>query len=245
MIYYVTYLKDSIGQNYLGIKLNKETIEPFLEKLKDILKDEFEEYTNYQRKRDNGHYHITTINSMDYNKLSKEIGISKFVNSLDNIFNYPIDDLKMMGIGTAQKNENKTFYIVCKSDKLDAIRKRYDLADHDFHITLGFKYKDVFGVRKNQVVNFNSPLRSIILNKYEEYKNWDFIKKIKNFDLDENLEIIPIDVKDNYIVFNIGEHIINVAYIEEENYLRIMVKYKTDQKLNRLSMNKTLELLKK
>ena len=35
MIYYVTYLKDTIGNNYLGIKFNNEVINPFLDKLKE------------------------------------------------------------------------------------------------------------------------------------------------------------------------------------------------------------------
>ena len=32
MIYYVTYLKDTIGNNYIGIKFNNEVIDPFLDK---------------------------------------------------------------------------------------------------------------------------------------------------------------------------------------------------------------------
>ncbi len=244
MIYYASHVKDSIGQNYLGIKINKESIEPFLKKLKEYLKDDFDEFTGYQQKRDNG-YHITIVNSMDYNKLSKEMGISNFISSLEKVFSYPIDDLKMMGIGTAQKNENKTFFIVCSSDKLDAIRKRYNLGEHDFHITIGFKFKDVFGVRKNQIMDFESPLKSIILKEYEEYRNWDFIKNIKNFKLDKNLEIIVVDIKSTYIVFNVGEYIINVGYMDDSNELRILVEYKTDKKVNRMPMPKILELLKK
>jgi hypothetical protein len=244
MIYYISHIKDSIGQNYLGIKIDKQNIELFLKKLKEHLKDDYDQFIENQQKRDGSNYHLTVINVMDYNKLSKELGISNFVNSLDKIFSYPIDDLKMLGIGTAQKNENKTFFIVCDSDKLNAVRKRYNLSDHDFHITIGFKYKDVFGVRKNQTMNFESPLKSIILKKYEEYKNWDFIKNIKNFNLDKNLEIIPIDIKENYIVFQLGDYIINVGYMDDTNELRILVEYRTNEKHNRMPMPKILDILK-
>jgi hypothetical protein len=78
--------------------------------------------------------------------------MDKFINSLESIFHYEIDDLYMRGIGTATKNTNTTYFIVCNSDKLDAIRKRFNLPEHDFHITLGFNLKDVFGVRKNEVI---------------------------------------------------------------------------------------------
>ena len=150
MTYYITHLKDTIGNNYLGIKLPNGAVQLFLNQLKDIIGDaDFEKYTDLQQKRDHGEHHITVINVMDYNKISKEMGIDNFINSLEKIFKYEIDDLKMLGIGTATKNENRAYFIVCDSDKLAAIRIRYNLPKQDFHTTLGFLYKDVFGVPKN------------------------------------------------------------------------------------------------
>ena len=130
----------------------KHVVEPFLNELKDILGEEdYNEFTEQQIKRDGGHYHITVINVADYNRLCKHMGVDKFVNSLDPIFKYPIDDLKLLGIGRAQRNENVAFFIVCNSEKLDAVRTRYELNKQDFHITLGFLHRDVFGVRKNEI----------------------------------------------------------------------------------------------
>jgi hypothetical protein len=154
MTYYLNYLKDTIGNNYLGINIYLEIAQPFLNELKEIIGEEdFKIYTDNQKKRDHGHYHITVINVMDYNKLSKEEGVDKFVNSLEPIFKYEIDDLRLMGIGTATKNENRAYFVVCESDKLDAIRTRYNLPKQDFHITLGFKWKDVFGVPKKELIS--------------------------------------------------------------------------------------------
>jgi hypothetical protein len=96
---------------------------------------------------------MTVINVMDYNRLSKDMGVDKFINSLELVFDYEIDDLEMLGIGTATKDTNTAYFIVCKSDKLDAIRTRYELPKHDFHVTLGFDAKDVFGVPKNKVID--------------------------------------------------------------------------------------------
>lgn len=151
MIYYVTYLKDSIGQNYLGLKIPNEVINPYLEELKKHLGGDFDLYTSNQQKRDDGHYHITVINVADYNRLCKS-GMDSFINSLEKMFHYEIDDLNMKGIGMATKADNNTYFIVCESDKLDAIRTRFDLPKHDFHVTLGFNPKDVFGVRKNEIM---------------------------------------------------------------------------------------------
>jgi hypothetical protein len=51
----------------LGIKFDNHTIEPFLNKLKDILtEEEYEIYTGNQQKRNQGSYHMTVINVMDY-----------------------------------------------------------------------------------------------------------------------------------------------------------------------------------
>lgn len=152
MTYYITYLRDILGNNYLGIKVPNDIVTPFLDDLKEILDDDFDTYTGNQKRRDHDAYHITVMNAMDYNKLAKEAGLEKFINSLETVLNYEIDDLEMLGVGTATKGNNTTYFVVCNSDKLDAVRKRFDLGNQDFHITLGFDQKDVFGVPKNLVI---------------------------------------------------------------------------------------------
>jgi len=97
MIYYIKHLKDIIGNNYLGIDLPHTIIDKFLNDLKDILEDvDYNKFTENQIKRDGGSYHITVINVADYNRISKIMGIDKFINSLDPILKYPIDDLKLI-----------------------------------------------------------------------------------------------------------------------------------------------------
>lgn len=153
MTYYLTYLKDSIGNNYVGINVPEAIVEPHLERLKEILGEEdYQIFTQNQKMRDNGHYHITVINVMDCNKLSKEMGMVNFVKSVELAFEYPVEDLEMLGVGTASGKGNTTYFIVCQSDSLDAVRTRFNLPKHDFHVTLGFNTKDVFGVPKNEVI---------------------------------------------------------------------------------------------
>lgn len=147
---YITYIKDSIGYNYLGLKIQDEMVIPYLEKFKEVTGDQYDNLVLNQQIRDNEEYHITIINVSEYNKLLKEMG-SNFINSLHNIFNYDIDDLELLGIGSANRNNSTAYFIVCKSEKLDAIRTRYNLSKKDFHITIGFNPRDVFGCIKSEI----------------------------------------------------------------------------------------------
>jgi hypothetical protein len=153
MTYYVEHIKDAIGQNYLGIRIDSLEVLPFLDKLRSLLGNEdYDLYTQNQQARDHGVYHMTVINVMDYNRLAKGMGVDNFVKALQPIFDYEIDDLEMLGVGKAEAKGNTAYFVVCQSDKLEAIRTRFELPKHDFHITLGFNAKDVFGVPKNETI---------------------------------------------------------------------------------------------
>ena len=88
MIRRIEYLKDTLGNNYLGLAINPIEVEPYLEKLKAILGEQYEIYTGNQKNRDLGKYHITVINVMDYNSLINRLGIDTFVNSLEVVFDF-------------------------------------------------------------------------------------------------------------------------------------------------------------
>ena len=245
MIYYLTYLKDTIGNNYLGIDISKDTILPFLNELEDIIgEDDFKTYTELQQKRDAGHYHITVINVMDYNKLAKEMGIDGFVNSLEPIFKYEIDDVKMMGVGTATKNENRAYFVVCKSDKLEAIRSRFNLPEQDFHITLGFKFKDVFGVRKNEVLEKEEKFTKLLSAEYYKNDNWNFIKKIKNFNLNPESEIEVVEIGESRAKFSCDSHFMEVGLLDNENFW-IVAQYPIEKDLPRLSETEIAKIFNK
>jgi hypothetical protein len=146
----IEYIKDINGQNYLAIKVKLSNIQPFLDRLESELGEDFLLYTGNQIARDGGKYHITVINVMDYGRLVKSLGMDKFLSGLEPILEYEIDDLDMLGVGKAESKGNTSYFVVCESDKLDAVRTRFGLPKQDFHITLGFDKKDVFGVTKDK-----------------------------------------------------------------------------------------------
>jgi hypothetical protein len=90
---------------------------------------------------------------MEYGRLTKTMGVDKFVEALQPVLEYEIDDLQMLGVGKAEAKGNTAYFVVCDSDKLDAVRTRFELPKQDFHVTLGFSLKDVFGVPKNKILN--------------------------------------------------------------------------------------------
>lgn len=145
----IEYIKDNNGQNYLAIKVELSN-KPFLDRLESELGEDFLLYTGNQIARDGGKYHITVINVMDYGRLVKSLGMDKFLSALEPILEYEIDDLDMLGVGKAESKGNTSYFVVCESDKLDAVRTRFELPKQDFHITLGFDKKDVFGVTKDK-----------------------------------------------------------------------------------------------
>jgi hypothetical protein len=243
MQYFLSYIKDIAGNNYLGIKIERGLVEPYLVELKDILGSEYETYTKFQQERDHGSYHITVINVMDYNKLSK-LGMDKFINSLETIMKYPIDDLQMLGIGTAQKNENRAYFVVCRSEKLKSIRERYDLPEQDFHVTLGFKFKDVFGVRKNEVLKRDSKFIQLLGEEYLKSENFEFLRKIDNWDENPDLEITPVSLSDSFLKVKVGDYLMDIGITDDSNF-QVFTKYKDEKNLRRMPTSELLSIITK
>lgn len=243
MTYYINHIKDVLGNNYLGIKIPKSTLTPFVEDMKgELSKEDFESFTGLKNQRDNGEYHITVINVIEYNKLIKDMGMDKFTESLQKVFSFEIDDLKLLGLGSATKKENKAYFVVCESDKLDSVLSRYSLREKDFHITLGFKYKDVFGVRKNKVLTKKSPFLNKIKEEYNKLKNWNFVKDIENFDLGKDEEIIIVDISESLMKIKYKGYYMDVGVVDET--LRILTQYSMDiekAKMSQTEINKYIK----
>ena len=235
MVHKIEYIRDVVGNNYLGLDMKVSVIQPFLDDLKDIIgEDDYQTYTKLQQDRDHGKFHITLINVAEYGKLSNELGMDKFINSLEKILEYPIDDLKMLGVGTAVRNENRAYFIVCKSDKLDAVRKRYGLEPRDLHVTLGFLYKDIFGVRKNEVMKKNGRFLKLLSQEFYNNENWNFIKKIGNFDLDVKSDLIPVALDKSKMKFKCDGYFIDITFLEDGEKFWVVAKYPINKDLPRL-----------
>jgi hypothetical protein len=206
MIYRLEYIKDIVGTNFVGINIYKDAVLPFLEKMKHYTGDEYDEYVKYQQERDSGHYHCTIFNVADFHKISKDINN---INILDEIINTAeINDFQIIDVGSVQRNNNKCYFIVCRSKILQSIRRRFKLEEIDLHITIGFKWKDVHGIRKNEVLPNYEPFIHELSKYYYDFDNsFDFIKELENYDYDLNKEIFVVRISPTYANFKVGnEH---------------------------------------
>lgn len=218
----LTYIQDVIGNNYIGLDIPKWMVEPYINQMKEIIDNDklFDEYIKNKEARDRGHYHITVINVMDFNQLTKKLG-SKFIESLEVPFDIEITDLELLGVGTAQKNENRAYYVVCKSDILNEVRSRYGLPPIDLHITIGFKWKDVFGVPKNKETiikpetKFIKTIRSFWIGSG---RNFNFLFKISNLNLKEG-RLKIINISDENIRFSINQIVHNAKLIDDKLWI--------------------------
>lgn len=229
----IGYIKDTVGNNYLGISIWSTMIYPYIQQLREILGDSTDEYIKYQQDRDHGRNHITVINAADYNRLSKQYGIDKFVNSLEPILSHDFNDIRFMGIGTAERNGNRCYFIVVKSEQLQEVRRKYGLNDFDFHITIGFKYKDVHGVRKNEVMNISDPFLKLLKQKYYNNETFDFVKDIDGYELDNDIRVEPIKIEDTSATFRCGMDYITIVLIDGS--FKVVCKWQDSNKIPILS----------
>lgn len=131
-------LKDNSGLVYIGYDVDKKLIAPYLAQLKAHLGDKkFNTFRAGQAKRDHHRFHITLINPFEHPNV-KNIDVSKL----------PEITFKFEGLGTASKDADRTFFVVTSSEKAQQVRKQHGLKSKDFHVTVGFDAKDVFGVSK-------------------------------------------------------------------------------------------------
>ena len=109
------------------------------------------------------------------------------------------------------------------------------LDEKDLHVTLGFKWKDVHGVRKNELlVPTSSFMKKIKLEYEKDGESFEFIKGIKNFDLNIFKLIEPIQINDTNAIFRCGDNdYIQVSMIDDR--LTISGKWQDTNKLPILS----------
>lgn len=217
MNYYTTYLKNEKGENFLGLRIDESEIKIWLDKLKDFIGTvDFDIFTQNQKIRDNSKYYLTIISPSDYSECIENFGMDNFLNELDKrVFQFEVDDLEFRGIGTCTDGPNRSFFVVCKSDGISAIRTRFELPEIDLHITLGFDKKDVIGVRKNQLLKKGPKFLKLLEMEYYKNENWDFIKKIGNYTLDKTLELQPVELTDTTLTLKCGSHYIQIIYLED------------------------------
>lgn len=134
-------LTDNTGLTYFAGLVAKEDLTPYLAHLADILKNDFVTFRQGQQTRDHNQFHITIVNPYEYKDLSeKQTNLLK--SGIELCFN-------LLGLGTASNAKSQTYFVVAASSEGQKLRAALGLNEKDFHVTLGFKPQDVYGVSKN------------------------------------------------------------------------------------------------
>lgn len=132
-------LSDNTGLKYLAGIVNKADIEQYLNKMRVILGDEFEAYRHHQSARDHGSFHVTLVNPYEYQALAnKDAAVNQKIR------------VQLHGLGRVSQGEHTAYFVVASSSDGQFLRQKLLLQNKDFHVTLGFKTQDVFGVAKDQ-----------------------------------------------------------------------------------------------
>lgn len=240
---YLTYLKDLWTTNYVGIKIDSGIVETFLNQLKGELGDKYDMYVSAQKKRDIGSYHITVISTSEYNELLKNKGIDKTINSLEHFFDKELN-FTLTALGTAQKLDNKEYFVIVKSEELQEVRRYYGLPEKDFIITLGFYPSEVHGVRKNIVVPLKDPFLKLLSSEYYNHnQSFEFLRDFEFFDYDENKEIEVVEIGETRATFRVEQNYFTVSMVGDG--LRISAKWQETIKKPILSDTLIARKLKK
>lgn len=131
-------LKDDTGLVYVAVDIKPSQLKPYLDKMKSHLGAvDFAKYRAGQQKRDHNKFHLTLLNPFEYEKLVKA-----------NVALPTTVMIKLVGLGSAKNEKDRTFFVVAESAQAQAYRRTHKLPRKDLHVTLGFNENDVFGVSK-------------------------------------------------------------------------------------------------
>lgn len=147
---FISATKDVLGNSYIVIKFIKDDIiEDILDQWvyeidnTDVVVQERMNMVSNQILRDNSSHHITIINVAESKKIDHK--------TLEKLIGKEVE-IEICGIGKAidPKKNNEAHFVVIVSEDLKKVRKDLGLKEHDFHITIGFDNKDVFGQSKGK-----------------------------------------------------------------------------------------------
>lgn len=130
-------LEDNQGLKYIGGLVKVKDLAPYLAQMKKLITNDFTDYRDNQASRDHGEFHMTLINPYEY----KDVDQSKI--KLGEKLT-----ITLKGLGRVAKDNKDTYFVVVESSEAQLHRQQLELAAKDFHVTLGFKPEDVYGVSK-------------------------------------------------------------------------------------------------
>ena len=145
MVNRIEQVKDANGRNCLAVRIDSLELHGRLTEMRSLVdRKSYDLMTEAQAADFGGEYHISVIDAAEYDSFVKS-NPSRFVEALQAVFDYEIDDVVLAGLVSEKLDGFESYYVVCESEKLRAVRTRFGLATSGFHVTLGYQGKDVAG----------------------------------------------------------------------------------------------------
>lgn len=141
------FLKDILGQDYIGLDVDPTIPDKNGLTLNDILGIGYEEIpvfdllNNNLLNRNSDTYHLTVFNVMEYTS-RKNFNTDIIGNEIKS------EQIEYKGIGSISQGEKTTYFVVVDCPILNDIRYLYGYNSKDLHITIGFTHKDLFNAPK-------------------------------------------------------------------------------------------------
>ena len=128
------------GDPYLSAIVDRAALHPYLDALRSYLgENRANRYILNLKRRNAGTFHITVLSPFEYGKVFGRLEHNVRVHG----------HAVLHGVGCVQRPTEETYYIVVTCSEFAHFRHSLDLPPRDFHITLGFRTRDIHNVRKD------------------------------------------------------------------------------------------------
>lgn len=223
---YLTWITDSVGKQYLGIKVDEYLIKNFLDKMKDYLGSSYDKYRSNQIRRDGEKFHITVVSNSEIESSIKRLGKEKF-NDILNTYQKRIYNCEFYGLGQISHKYEQTVYIIVNDPILTSLRFDLGFDKKDFHITLGFRNRDIHHLSKGvtSVIKEECKFIQLLRQNFYNNENLSWVFNLPGWNFDKNIEsLIPIKVSDKYLTVYYDGYIMDIGEAGDE--LKILTQYK-------------------
>ena len=75
-------------------------------------------------------------------------------------------------------------------------------------------------------------------------ENFEFLRKIDNWNENPDLEIIPISISESYLKIKVSDYLMDIGLTEDNNF-RIFTRYKDEKNSSRMSTTELLKIITK
>lgn len=150
----ITKLKDNHGQAYLGARVSRAELSPYLTQLQELLGKDFNHYRALQAARDHQLFYLIILSPKEYQFADKALIDKLLTPDVNHAFSSQLK-FTLFGLGKVAQNNKESFFVVANSADAQLIRQRFILPAKDFHITLGFNPSDIYGVKKDRSTLIN------------------------------------------------------------------------------------------